>query len=83
MQYMDIQNVYKLKDWIQESNLLVEAITMNPCESAAKVFENLNKHFNHGKYDDPENLDLKKKLILVSKPFHTCVNRLSVFGKPF
>lgn len=74
MQYMDVQNVYKLKDWIQESNLLVEAITMNPCESAAKVFENLDRNFNHGKYDDPENLDLKKKLILQHPYKNICYN---------
>lgn len=50
MQYMDIQNVYKLKDWIHESNLLIEAITMNPCEGAAKIFKKLDSNFNHDKY---------------------------------
>ena len=74
MQYMDIQNVYKLKDWIHESDLLVEAITMNPCEGAAKVFENLDKHFNHGKYDNPENRDCRKNLILKHPYTNLCYN---------
>jgi len=42
MQYNNIQNIYKLKDWIRETDLVSETICMNPCEGAAKIFTKLH-----------------------------------------
>ena len=48
--YTDVRNIYKLRDWIRESDLVLEYICMNPCEGAVNVFRHLTDKFFQESY---------------------------------
>ena len=39
--YTDVRSIYKLRDWIRESDLVLESIYVNPSEGAAHLFHHL------------------------------------------
>ena len=45
MEYTDSRNIYRLKPWIQESQINPDGLYRNPSEGAGKLFETFLKTF--------------------------------------